>query len=159
MQLRELVAGGIIVLCTFGKASGDSQTVAAINAVGLKRSDGVVLTGAGVNIGEVDLARAAVSGFDSAIYSHPSIIPIESRNSAGHNPAAPDDGVSNDGDEHALEVAGIMIGGAGAPTSVAPGASLYSAGILYDVSSIDSGLETTQYIAKRYGITQGQRAL
>lgn len=44
-----------------------------------------------------------------------------------------------------------MIGGAGAPRSVAPGAVLYSTG--YVTSSNDGQLISTQYIAKRYAFS------
>ncbi len=89
MQWRNM---GVFAIATIGAPSiafGDAASVNAINAVGLKRPDGAVLTGAGVNIGQVESARAAVHGFDSAVNTHPSIIPFESRNAAGQIPAGP----------------------------------------------------------------------
>jgi hypothetical protein len=140
-----------LILSCASRSFGDATSVSAINAVGLKRPDGVVLTGAGVNVGHVDVARAPIPGFDSAALSHPGIIPVESRLAGGQMPLM-DHGLLVNDAEHGLITAGIIIGGAGAPTSVAPGANLYSAGFL-DPFMLDRELMTTQYIAKRYAFS------
>jgi hypothetical protein len=161
MRRCNLVFCAMISLSAPSLAWGDADSVAAINAIGLKRPDGAVLSGAGVNIGQVEPLRAAVHGFDTAPNTNQYIIPIESRNVMGQNPSGPDDGAvvalpDPELEGHALRVAGIMIGSAGAPTSVSPGASLYSAGYAYPFVLDDEQLLTTQYIAKRYAFTDSR---
>jgi len=120
-----------------------------IDAIGLRNSNGDVLTGAGVNIGQVEVGRVPVRGFDSDANSNAFVIPAESRTRNGLGPVANNNLGS---DNHPLRVASVMIGGAGAPKSVAPGASLYSSGL--DSTPGPAGyadnLITTQYIAKRF---------
>jgi hypothetical protein len=135
----------------------DAQSVAAVNAIGLKRPDGVTLTGAGVNIGQLEPSRASVHGYDSAGNTHPAVIPTESKLSVGRNLIQPDEALFEDEiSEHALQIAGIMIGGPAGPKSVAPGANLYSAGYKYPVEPLDEKLLTLQYIAKRFSFDDVQ---
>jgi hypothetical protein len=148
MERRSIVLCAIFIALAPSVSFGDADSVSAINAVGLKRPDGVILTGSGVNVGHVDVARAPIPGFDSASLSHPGIVPVESRLAGGQMPLM-DHGLLVNDAEHGLITAGIIIGGAGAPTSVAPGANLYSAGF-DDPFLLDRQLMTTQYIAKRY---------
>jgi hypothetical protein len=132
----------------------DSVGVSGINAIGLKRPNGSTLTGSGVPIGQVETSRVSQRGFDSAANSTSFVVPTEIRTQDGD---APFPNV-NVGDGHATEVASVIIGTGSAPTSVAPGASLYSSGFIS--SGITPGyadsLMTTQYIAKRFPFSNPQ---
>lgn len=158
MRLRCFVAGQLFALGIIGRVFADADSIAAINAVGLRRPDGAILSGAAVNVGEVDVARAGVTGFDSAGKSHPAIIPVESKNTGGTTVTGPDVGLNTAGFEHGLETAGIIIARAnlhpGTPPGIAPNASLFSAGFHHPVidpsDDANDQLLSVQYIAKRY---------
>ena len=55
---------------------GDADSVAAIHAIGLRRADGATLTGGSAYIGQVEVARTAIRGFDSDSASHGSVVPF-----------------------------------------------------------------------------------
>lgn len=98
-------------------ALGDNLSTGA-NGI---RSQGLGLDGSGAKIGQVEPNRPGRPGFDNAANSNPQVTPagVFVRDQAA---------VANaNTDNHAENVAGVMIAkGVGAPTSVAPGASLYS---------------------------------
>jgi hypothetical protein len=102
-------------------AFADSQSVDAINASGLSRPDGVILTGDDVEIGQVEVGRTGVRPLDTDAKTNAFVVPVESRINAGQMP-----GQDQFASDHALEVAGIIIGQPDAPTSVSRNASLYS---------------------------------
>jgi hypothetical protein len=140
----------VAVFAMFSQAAlGDSESVgsAGIKAVGLLAPDGDLLTGNGVNLGQVETHRTAVRGYDSNANSNGLVNPFESRIKNG-SLSSPNVDIG----EHAIEVASVMIGAAGAPTSVSPGSSLYSSGFTAAGTTSDE-LISTQYIAKRFAVS------
>ena len=141
MKLRLLAMAMIFSPAT---AFADSESVAAIKANGLKGADGVTLTGAGVEIGQVEVGRTGVRPSDTDAVTNGFVVPVESRNNAGQIPAQ-----DQFADDHSLQVAGIMIGKPGAPTSVAQNASLYSTSFGANPAALKEVI-SSQYIAKRF---------
>lgn len=123
-------------------AFADSESVSAIRAGGLKRPGGVTLTGAGVEIGQVDVGRTGLRPSDTDAVTNGFVVPAESRINAGQTPDQ-----DQFADDHALQGAGIIIGKPGAPTSVAQNASLYSTSF---GGTVNNELRAVQYIAKRF---------
>lgn len=132
----------VTMICRPVVAFGDSESVTAIKAGGLVDPDGMTLTGAGIEIGQVEVARTGVRPQDTDAVTNGFVNPVESRINAGQVPAQ--DQFAND---HALQVAGIMIGQTGAPASVARNASLYSTSF---GGSFNNELRAVQYIASRF---------
>ena len=97
-----------------------SAGVNGINALGLTTPDGTVLTGKGVLIGQVEPGRPGMFPLDRYTYWNPDVVPAgvflnDGAATAGKN-------VNN----HAVEVAGVLIANGVTNKGVAPGASLYA---------------------------------
>jgi subtilisin family serine protease len=120
--------------------------------VGLKLPDGNPLTGAGINIGQVEEGRLPKSGLDSADSLNSQVDPVEVylRNIEISDPNA-------NLSEHATRVAGTMVGSG---FGVAPQASLYSSA--YETLGTDPGyvhaIQSLQRIATRPN-SAGTRAI
>lgn len=104
-------------------------------------STGLGLTGATVGIGQLEIGRSGSPGFDNAANSNTSVGPAGVLE--GKFNATPNRGP----DQHAQEVAGVMISKQAATAGVAPGASLYS-----------SRRSTSQNLQPQYALTAGALA-
>jgi subtilisin family serine protease len=124
------------------RASAFSKSRAGANALFLRLPDGSVATGAGINLGQVELGRPAKSGRDANHYLNSQVNPVEVwlRNVA----ADPNANLS----EHATRVAGTMVG---SDFGVAPQAPLYASA--YETAGTDPGyfhaIQSLQRIATR----------
>ncbi len=83
-------------------------------------SQGLGLTGTGINIGQEEIWRSGKPGFDNAGNSHPDVVPTAVFLGSGAAVA------NSDTSDHAESVAGVMIGTDGVEKSVAKDAHLHS---------------------------------
>ena len=116
-QIQIAVCSAVLFLLVAGSrvlGDGPSTGVNGIN------SQGLGLTGAAIGIGQTEVERPGLPGFDNAANSHPNVIP------AGvflqDAPAIANVNTEN----HAEEVAGVMISTDAVDLSVASGGSLFS---------------------------------
>jgi hypothetical protein len=131
-----------------GDPTRADDTSAGINGI---HSQGLGLTGKGIAIGQVEPGRPGLPGFDNAANSNATVTPagVFIRDGAA---------VANmNTRKHAEQVAGVMIArGAGAPTSVAPGASLYSSAFV--TAGTDPGYQHAMLAMQQVAL-QGARAI
>src|SRR5439155_1355656 len=130
------------LIATVGPARGDEASTAPSTGIA---ATGLGVSGAGASIGQLELGRpGSIANGDTGGFVNPVVSPAGVYlQSAGAivNPAPINMFIS----PHPEGVAGIMIAsGAGAPPSVAPGASLYSCALLEGPAE---AILATQYIA------------
>ncbi len=118
-----------------------SADTVGILARGLKRFDGTtVLTGAGINIGQVEASRPTKPGYDK-FFSHPDVTPVDVfKRDLQDIP----DGFYGD---HANYVAGVMTANGAADQGIAPKANLYSSAHAAGVADQDWALVSMQKVA------------
>jgi hypothetical protein len=129
-------------------ASQDTIGPNGINSVGLTTKNGVLLTGFGASIGQVELNRPgkrAPSGSDDAAHSNATIDPtsVFLHGNPGFPPANMN--INN----HAEQVAGILISTDATRTGVATEADLYASAIVGDAGADFQAAESAQLIATR----------
>jgi hypothetical protein len=150
---RHLVPAGLALaawLALAGPAAADGPSTAAATGI---HSQGLGLTGAGVRIGQVEPNRPGDPAVDNAANSNANVVPSatfiqQTQVTAGNGNA------NNNTSDHAEQVAGVMIAGAGGPTSVAPGATLFSAADVVAGPNNQTTAVTAQTI-----VNQGVRAI
>jgi Subtilase family len=149
---RVATLAGRLVVAGWLAAGVCARADNASTGAGGIRSQGLGLDGTGVSIGQVEPSRPGVPppGLDNAANSNPTVTPagVFVRNGA----AVANMNTAN----HAESVAGVMIAtGVGAPTSVAPGASLFA--------SADAGVgpnfDPASALAAQQVALQGARAI
>ena len=115
LKLVRLTFAGLLLL--WGSSALALPISVGVNGINAK---GLGLTGAGIGIGQVEVGRPGKPGFDNAANSHPNVNPagVFLRDGAA---------IANaNTDNHAEQVAGVMISTHGVNKGVAPGASLFS---------------------------------
>lgn len=101
-----------------------SASIFGVDARNLTPGSGAyVLSGAGVQIGQVELGRPGMPAFDSPAQSHPDVAPVSVF--LRGDPAAANTDVLTAGG-HAEAVAGVMVSTTAIHRGVAPGASLHA---------------------------------
>ncbi|MGL4513732.1 MAG: S8 family serine peptidase [Lacipirellulaceae bacterium] len=141
-----VVVAALSMMSLVAVASQDSIGPNGIDSDGLTLANGNVLTGSGVGIGQVEPFRPGRAGTDVPANLHPSV------NSAA---VFRQDSVANaaDTDDHAQQVAGIMISTDLVAKGVSPSASLFASA--YVTGGANPGyqdtLRTIQHVATQNG--------
>ncbi len=118
----------------------DSVGPNGIDATGLFLPNGTLLTGSGIDLGQVELDRPGKPGFDNAANSNPFITPAQ---------VFVEDGAATANinvDFHPEEVAGVMISNDPDAPGVAPGSSLHASAFRVGADEI---LLSTQHVANQ----------
>jgi hypothetical protein len=146
-SLNWLVIFGLIMMTRVIQASQDTIGPNGINSKGLTTADGQPLNGSGVAIGQVEITRPGLRGFDTNANSNSTITPAAVFLRDGN--AVPNNDIVND---HAERVAGIMVSTDQLTyTGVAPQALLFASA--YGLPGTDSDiLLTIQKIASQSGM-------
>lgn len=134
---RPVVSASLLIACL---ASPVSASLISAGPNGIDAL-GQGLTGAGIGIGQLEIGRPGLPGFDTAANSNSNVTPagvFEGKFNATANR-----GPAN----HAQQVAGVMISKGPVTAGVAPDASLYA-----------NRRSTTQNIQPQYGLTAGMLA-